>query len=65
MKATDSLLKNALPAVSFFILAVVFCTVFYQAKLAAMCGFFAGHFMSNWSADAARARRTQPGNKSS
>lgn len=36
--------KNWFPAIFFFGLAIVMSSVFNDAKIAAMCGFFAGYF---------------------
>jgi positive regulator of sigma E activity len=44
MRSNSSLIMNLFPCVLFFALAIIMSSVFDQAKVAAMCGFFAGYF---------------------
>jgi hypothetical protein len=46
MRINSSMMTSLFPSLLFFALAIVFSSVFDQAKLAAMCGFFAGYFAS-------------------
>jgi uncharacterized membrane protein len=44
MKVDRKLWNNTIPCAIFLILAVIFSSVFYEARLAAMCGYFTGYF---------------------
>jgi hypothetical protein len=44
MRVNSSFMINLFPCLLFFGFAILMSSVFDQAKLAAMCGYFAGYF---------------------